>query len=90
MTDKYIKLNRAEKVITDTIQDKKLVEYILRQFEERAIIPNDKTYKHIWELAEDINPVEIASHIESDNLGNWCNAIRSEIQRTIIRLEKEQ
>lgn len=41
-------------------------------------------------LIEDINPKEIASHIETDTLSNWCEILRHELIRTLNKMERSK
>lgn len=64
-------------------------ETILRQeFEQKCWITpqgNDPR-KELVDLIRDINPAEIASHVESDNLRNWCVAIQTAFQLALIQM----
>lgn len=42
--------------------------------------------KRLNDLVSDINPAEICSQIESDNLKNWCNIMQAEMKRVIAQL----
>ena len=47
---------------------------------------NDKAAKRLNDLIFDINPAEICSQIESDNLKNWCNIIQTEMKMAMVQL----
>lgn len=46
--------------------------------------------KDIKALIEDINPKEIASHIETDTLFEWCEILRHELIRTLNKMERSK
>ena len=45
--------------------------------------------KEIEDLSYDVNPKEIASHIEDDSLGNWCTAFRTTLKYLINAVRKQ-
>ena len=42
--------------------------------------------KRLNDLVSDINPAEICSQIESDNLKNWCEIIQVEMKMAMVQL----
>ena len=46
--------------------------------------------KEMEALIEDINPKEIASHIETDTLGDWCEILRLELLCTLGKTERSK
>lgn len=46
----------------------------------------DDSLKRLNDLTFDINPAEIASQIESDNLRNWCETIQVEMKMAMVEL----
>lgn len=47
----------------------------------------DETYKFIEEMTGmimDVNPTEIASHIEDDSLGKWCISWQAKAQTLLV------
>ena len=46
---------------------------------------DDEPLKRLIDLIMDIHPAEIASHIENDNLKEWCAIIQTEMQLALIR-----
>ena len=42
--------------------------------------------KRLNNLVSDINPAEICSQIESDNLKNWCEIIQTKMKKTMTQL----
>lgn len=57
------------------------------QPEQRWIPPEaDDSAKRLNDLIFDINPAEICSQIESDNLKNWCKTIQTEMKMAMVQL----
>ena len=46
----------------------------------------DKAAERLNDLIFDINPAEICSQIESDNLKNWCIIIQTEMKMAMVQL----
>ena len=46
---------------------------------------DDEPLKRLIDLIMDIHPAEIASHIEHDNLKEWCVIMQTEMQLALIR-----
>ena len=44
--------------------------------------------KRLNDLIFDINPAEICSQIESDNLKNWCKTIQTEMKMAMVQLPR--
>lgn len=42
--------------------------------------------KRLNDLIFDINPTEICSQIESDNLKNWCGTVQMEMKMAMVQL----
>lgn len=62
-------------------------EFIRSEFEQRCWFPpKNKAAKRLNDLIFDINPAEICSQIESDNLKNWCNIIQTEMKMAMVQL----
>lgn len=70
---------------TDPDEMKELVE---QEMEQKCWISeqNGKPLKRLNDLTFDINPAEIASQIESDNLRNWCKTIQVEMRMAMVEL----
>lgn len=66
----------------------RMPEFIRGEFEQKCWIPpkNDEAAKRLNDLIFDINPAEICSQIESDNLKNWCNIIQTEMKMAMVQL----
>ncbi len=41
-------------------------------------------------LIMDINPKEIASHVEHDNLKEWCETIQVSMQLALMKIKEEE
>lgn len=63
-------------------------EFIESKFEQKCWIApkTSEAGKHLSDLIADINPVEICSQIESDNLKNWCEIIQTEMRMAMVQL----
>ena len=70
---------------TDSDEMKVLVE---QDMEQKCWISGQKNepLKRLNDLTFDINPAEIASQIESDNLRNWCETIQVEMKMAMVEL----
>lgn len=55
---------------------------------ERFINNEGKQLSKISDLARDVNPEEIASHIENDTLGQWCKSWYGAVMSSIDRIYK--
>lgn len=65
-------------------------EYIRNELEQKCFITSkDDTLRNISQLACDINPKEIASHIEDDTLGQWCEVVQAELNACAAHIIKE-
>lgn len=59
------------------------------ELEQKCYIKSeDDTVKNISSIACDINPKEIASQIERDNLGQWCEILRAELTACVAKDEE--
>jgi len=58
------------------------------EFEQKCWFPPKKNEaaKHLNDLIFDINPAEICSQIESDNLVNWCRTVQTEMKMAMVQL----
>lgn len=74
---------------------KELVDYgvddkeIIRQYlEQKCWFPpkTDEAAKQLNDLIFNINPAEICSQIESDNLKNWCETVQIEMRMAMAQL----
>lgn len=61
-------------------------ELIRQEFEQKCWLPASVSSKELNGLVEDINPAEICSQIQSDNLGSWCESMRVMMQTGLMEL----
>ena len=66
----------------------RMPEFIKSKFEQKCWFPpkNDKAAKRLNGLIFDINPAEICSQIESDNLRRWCEIVQTEMKMAFVQL----
>lgn len=67
-------------------------EWLRSEFEQKCFInrySKNESLQKLNDLIFDINPKEIAKHIESDNLHNWCNMMQVEMNLAMIQLPLE-
>lgn len=82
-------LDDAVKVTQRLVRDKMDDEEIIRQdLEQKCWFPpeTDEAAKHLNNLIFDINPAEICSQIEADNLKHWCEIIQTEMKMAMVQL----
>ena len=75
----------AKRLVVDGMDDE---EIIRQELEQKCWIPpkSNKAAEHLNNLIFDINPAEICSQIESDNLKNWCKTIQTEMKMAMVQL----
>ena len=75
----------ARRLIRDDMDD---AEIIRQELEQKCWFPpkSDDAAKHLNDLIFDINPAEICSQIESDNLKQWCKIIQTEMKMAMVQL----
>ena len=78
-------VNVAQQLVREEMDDE---EIIRQELEQKCWIPpkSNKAAKHLNDLIFDINPAEICSQIESDNLKNWCKTIQTEMKMAMVYL----
>lgn len=84
-----LELDDAVKVAQWLVEGGMDDEVIIRQeLEQKCWIPpkGDKAAKRLNDLIFDINPAEICSQIESDNLRKWCEVIQMEMKMAMVQL----
>lgn len=61
---------------------------IKQELEQKCWFPpkSNKAARRLNDLICDINPAEICSQIESDNLKNWCKTIQIEMKMAMVQL----
>lgn len=67
---------------------KGIPEMVRENFEQKCWFPpkSNEAAKRLNDLIFDINPAEICSQIESDNLKRWCEIIQTEMKMAMIQL----
>lgn len=75
----------AKRLVRDMMDDD---EIIRQELEQKCWFPPDadEAAKHLNDLIFDINPAEICSQIESDNLKNWCSIVQTEMKMAMVTL----
>ena len=75
----------AKRLIRDNMNDD---EIIRQELEQKCWIPFEEydPAKRLNDLIFDINPAEICSQIESDNLKNWCRIVQTEMKLAMVQL----
>ena len=75
----------AKQLVADEMDDAKIIR---QELEQKCWFPPkaDEAAKHLNDLIFDINPAEICSQIESDNLRNWCKTIQTEMKMAMVQL----
>ena len=82
-------LDDAVRVVRQLVVDEVTSKEIIRQeLEQKCWFPpnTDDAAKRLNGLIFDINPAEICSQIESDNLKNWCKTIQVEMKMAMVQL----
>ena len=82
-------LDDAVRVVRQLVVDEVTSKEIIRQeLEQKCWFPpnTDDAAKRLNDLIFDINPAEICSQIESDNLKNWCKTIQVEMKMAMVQL----
>ena len=84
-----LELDDAVKVTKWLVEDQMTDEDIIRQeLEQKCWFPPkaDEAANHLNDLIFCINPAEICSQIESDNLREWCSIVQTEMKMAMIQL----
>lgn len=84
-----LSLDDAVKVAKRLVEDGMDNEEIIRQdLEQKCWFPpkTDDAAKRLNDLIFDINPSEICSQIESDNLKSWCETVQVEMKMAMVQL----
>jgi len=81
----------AKRLVIDNMDDE---EIIRDELEQKCWIPEkvESPARKLNDLIFDINPAEICSQIESDNLKQWCKIVQTEMKMALVQLpcwEKE-
>lgn len=75
----------AKRLVKDGMDDE---EIIRQELEQKCWIPpkTDEAAKQLNDLIFDINPAEICSQIESDNLKSWCETVQVAMKMAMVQL----
>ena len=75
----------TQQLVVDEVTNKELIR---QELEQKCWFPPkaDDAAKRLNDLIFDINPAEICSQIESDNLKNWCETIQVEMKMAMVQL----
>jgi hypothetical protein len=75
----------AQRLVIDGMDDEEIIK---QELEQKCWIQpkSNKAAEHLDNLIFDINPAEICSQIESDNLKNWCKTIQTEMKMAMVQL----
>jgi len=84
-----LSLDDAVKVAKGLIADNMDDEMIIRQeMEQKCWFPprTDTAAERLNDLIFDINPAEICTHIQKDNLKEWCEFMQTEMKMAMVQL----
>lgn len=75
----------AKSLIADNMDDD---EIIRQEMEQKCWFPpeKDEAAKQLNDIIFDINPAEICSQIESDNLKKWCETVQTIMKMAMVQL----
>ena len=75
----------AKRLVIDGMSDD---EIIRQELEQKCWFPSnaDKAPRHLNDLIFDINPAEICTHIQKDNLKEWCVFMQTEMKMAMVQL----
>ena len=82
-------LDDAVKVTRELVNDMMDDDDIIRQeLEQKCWSPprKDESARRLSDLIFDINPAEICSQIETDNLKQWCKTVQTEMKMAMVQL----
>lgn len=83
-------LDDAAKVAKWLVDDGMNNEVIIRQeLEQKCWLPVREPAKQLASIIIDINPAEIALQIQNDNLREWCEEIRVNMQLAVMQMGNE-
>ena len=86
MGDLVLTLDKAVDVVMEYFDVDK--EFIRQEFEQKCYINSgvENPRKELIELIMDVNPAEIASQIEADNLRDWCKTMQVGLQTLLMQI----
>ena len=75
----------AQQLVIYDVDDKDIIRQYL---EQKCWFPpkKDEAAKQLNDLIFDINPAEICSQIESDNLKKWCETVQVAMKMAMVQL----
>lgn len=75
----------ARQLVKDEMDDATIIR---QELEQKCWFPPeaDEAAKRLNDLIFDINPAEICSQIESDNLREWCSIVQTEMKMAMVQL----
>ena len=75
----------TKRLVIDGMDDDQIIR---NELEQKCWFPPkpNKAAECLNNLIFDINPAEICSQIESDNLKNWCKTIQTEMKMAMVQL----
>lgn len=75
----------AKRLVADGVDDDEIIRQELLQ---KCWTPpeSSKAAEKLNDLIFDINPAEICSQIESDNLKSWCKIVQVEMKMAMVQL----
>ena len=75
----------TKQLVIDGVDDDQIIR---NELEQKCWFPpkSNKVAIRLNDLIFDINPAEICSQIESDNLKNWCKTIQTEMKMAMAQL----
>ena len=75
----------AKRLIADNMDDD---EIIRQEFEQKCWFPptTDSAAERLNDLIFDINPADICTHIQNDNLKEWCVFMQAEMKMAMVQL----
>jgi hypothetical protein len=78
-------VNVAKRLILDEVSDDELIR---QELEQKCWIPpkSENAAKRLNDLIFDINPAEICSQIELDNLKMWCSTVQTAMKMSMAQL----
>jgi hypothetical protein len=75
----------AKELIADNMDDKRIIR---QEMEQKCWFPptTNTAAERLNDLIFDINPAEICTHIQKDNLKEWCVFMQTEMKMAMVQL----
>lgn len=89
MSDLVLTLDKAVAVVMENFDtDETDEKWIRSELEQKCYINSgvENPRKELIELIMDVNPAEIASQIEADNLRDWCKTMQVGLQMLLMQI----